>query len=132
MSGGNKCIRVDESTDSRVIVTGLEVIEPGFVVVVVGAITEGVDVGHLAILVEDIAPSIVLVECDLLIVTYPVDTDELTIIILQHMIIVVKDELCPVADLDGTAQTEVAVGKIVGSAECLQSGELVVGVSAGK
>ena len=110
----------------------MEVIEPSFVVVVVGSVAEGVDVGQITGLVDDVAPGIVLIECNLGIIAGTVDTDELTIIIIHRRNINVKDELCPVTNLDGTAQTKVAVGKIVGSAERLQPGELVVGVSAGK
>ena len=46
MIGAGEDVGVDKSSISRVIVAGLEVVEAGFVIVVVATITEGVQVGE--------------------------------------------------------------------------------------
>ena len=61
----SKAIRIDEPTDAGVVISALEVVEPGFCVVVVAAVADGVDFAD-GVLVgsgdgQDIAPGIVLV-----------------------------------------------------------------------
>ena len=47
LAGAGVSIRVDEPTNCRVIVAGLEVVEAAFVIVVVTAIAQGVPVGDV-------------------------------------------------------------------------------------
>ena len=47
MAGGDVGVTVEETTDFGVVVTGIEVIEPGFGVVVVAAVADGVIIGNV-------------------------------------------------------------------------------------
>ena len=49
MTGRNKRIRIDESTDRRVIKSGLEVIEPGLGIEVVAPVAEGIDISQVTV-----------------------------------------------------------------------------------
>ena len=64
LAGGGEDICIDESTNLRIIIPGLEVVEPGFSIVVVAAIPEGVHVSKNTGLGNDIAPSIVGITCN--------------------------------------------------------------------
>lgn len=52
-------IRVDESAGCGVVVTGLQIIEAGFGIVVIAAITQRIGAGHAAGLRENVAPCVV-------------------------------------------------------------------------
>ena len=79
MSSGSKGIFVYESTDCRIVVPGLEVIEIGFFVVVVAAVTEGVNLFQSSGCGEDIAPGVVGVLGGGLVGDRVVDTVESTV-----------------------------------------------------
>ena len=96
LAGAYIAIRVKESADLGVVVAGPEVVEPGFVVVVVGAVAEGVQVlddltvkGGAAVGIDDIAPGIVAVAgCQSgLSVTVFVDIEDVALQILDEVII---------------------------------------------
>ena len=81
-------IGVNEPMVRRVVVAGLEVIEPGFGIVVIPAITQRVRACHAAGLRENIAPSVILIRgcyCAILI-------DELHDVALKVQNVVIRGE----------------------------------------
>ena len=71
--GGGEGVGVDEPADGRVIIAALEVVEAGLGVVIIAAVTQGVDVGDAGGISEDfrtavvhcaVAPCIIVVERD--------------------------------------------------------------------
>ena len=66
-----------------VVVAGLEAIEAGFGIVVIATVAQGIDVCHTAGAADDIAPGIVGVACDRLILKAGDIGDQLDYIALQ-------------------------------------------------
>ena len=65
LSGTGERIRIDKSTDAGIVISALEVVEPGISVVVVAAVANGIDLAD-GVLVgagdgKDVAPGVVLV-----------------------------------------------------------------------
>ena len=62
LSGGGVCVRINKSTDGRSIKSGLQIIEPGLGIEIVSAVAEGIDIGQVAGLSQDVAPGVINVE----------------------------------------------------------------------
>ena len=86
MAGGSEYIGVDESADSGVIITGVQVVEPGFVVVVVAAVTEGVYGCQFSGSRKDVAPGIVGVGCHEGIIGRLIDFYHITLQVLDEVV----------------------------------------------
>ena len=61
LSGRDVTVRIDETADLRVVIPGLEVVEPCFGIVVIAAILQGIDRSHFAGCSEDLTIGIVSV-----------------------------------------------------------------------
>ena len=61
MSGRDVAVRIDETADLRVVIPGLEVVEPCFGIVVIAAILQGIDRSHFAGCSEDLTIGIISV-----------------------------------------------------------------------
>ena len=61
MSGTGITVRIDKSADLGIIVSGLQVVEPSLLIVVISTITQGVQVCQIAGLGNDVAEGVVLV-----------------------------------------------------------------------
>lgn len=64
LAGGGITVCVDESTDGRIVVTGLEVIEPGLGIVVVATVAQRVDLRHGASGRDYLAVGVIIVGGD--------------------------------------------------------------------
>ena len=63
LPSGSITIRIEEPANRRVIVSALEVVEPGFLVVDIPTIPQGVSIRHRASSVKDFAIGVILVTC---------------------------------------------------------------------
>ena len=81
-----KDVRGEESADGGIVVAALEVIEPGFVVVVIATVVEGVDGCQLACCTQYIAPGVVGVGGSQGVVRGFVDSDHITLQILHEVV----------------------------------------------
>ena len=63
LAGRSVAIGADESTRLRVVITGLQVIEPGFIIVVIATVAQGVDACHAAGGGNDLAVGVIFVGC---------------------------------------------------------------------
>ena len=63
LAGGSVSIGAYESTCLGIVITGLQVIEPGFIIVVIAAVAQGVDACHAARRVNDLAVGVIFVGC---------------------------------------------------------------------
>ena len=100
----SKGIRIDESADGGIVVTALEVVEPGFSVVVVATVADGINSSHGAAGINHIAPGIVAIlrnSC-----ASAVDNPDDIALLVQHI-----DVVCTVV-LEGIGQTAVIVDDI--------------------
>ena len=63
LSRAGVAVGVDESADCRVIVSGLEIVEAGFGILVIAPVAQGVDLRHGAAGTQDLAEGIVEIRC---------------------------------------------------------------------
>ena len=61
LAGAYKGISIEESADCGIVISGLEIIEPGLGIVIIAAVTEGVDICVGAGGLDGIAVGVVLV-----------------------------------------------------------------------
>ena len=99
-----KLIRIDETADAGIVVTALQVVEPGFSVVVLATVANGIDSSHGAVGINHIAPGIVAILCDGC--TGAVDDPDNITLLVQNI-----DVVCTVV-LEGIGQTAVIVDDI--------------------
>ena len=87
MTSRNQRIRINESADGGVVVSALQVIEPGLFVEVVAAVAEGVQGCKATGLSEDVTPGVVGIGCDEGFVADLVDFQHVALQVLDEVVV---------------------------------------------
>ena len=87
LSCRSKGIRIDESAGTGIVVTALQVVEPGFSVVVVATVADGIDRCQRTARLKNIAPCVILVLCNSCAVTTVDNTNNIALLIQNIHII---------------------------------------------
>ena len=87
LAGGSDGVGINESANRRVVISGMKVIEPGFGIVVIAAVAEGVDGSQAAGLGQNITPAVISVTCCQAAVRYFVYFQNVTLQILDEVIV---------------------------------------------
>ena len=87
LAGGSEGVGIEESANRRVVISALEVIEPGLGIVVIAAVTEGVDGSQAAGLGQNVAPAVISIACCQTAVGYFVYFQNVTLQILDEVIV---------------------------------------------
>ena len=134
LTGARKCVRVDESTNRRVVVAGLQVVEVGLVIVVVASVAEGVQVCKSAGFGQDIAPGVVGIAGDLGMIGCTVDPHHIALQILDKVVVWPSSVTC-VQKGEANHTSAFVVGVVHVQADCTGCGvaglTLVASVSNG-
>ena len=107
MTSGSEGIRIDKPADGGIVISALEVVEPGISVVVVTAVTDGVDLadGSQATLSnQKVAPSVIFILCNGC--ACAVDNPDDIALLVQHI------DVVGTVVLEGIGKTAVIVDDI--------------------
>ena len=98
LAGGGEDVGIDKAADLGVVISRLQIVEPGFRIEVIAAVAEGVHVSKRAGLAQNIAPGIVRIACD---------ASVAGIIDCQHVALKILSEvILPPGGVPGIPQTD--------------------------